>query len=64
MVWKELGGEVTMGGVVIPRVKKFKYLGLIIENKGDVDDDINHRIRLCGKNGEMHLAYYETRKFL
>ena len=26
-------GEVTMGGVVIPRVEKFKYLGSIVEEK-------------------------------
>jgi len=40
------GGEITMGGVVIPRVEKFKYLGLIIEDKGDIDEDINHRIKV------------------
>jgi len=27
------GGEVTMGGVVIPRVEKFKYLGSILEER-------------------------------
>jgi len=26
-------GEVTMGGVVVPRVEKFKYLGSIIEKR-------------------------------
>jgi len=35
-----------MGVVVIPRVKKFKYLGSIVEEKGDIDDDIKHRIRV------------------
>jgi len=39
-------GEVTIGGVVIPRVEKFKYLGSIMEEKGDIDEDINHRIRV------------------
>ena len=38
--------EVTMGGVVIPKVGKFKYLGSIVEEKGDIDEDINHRIRV------------------
>jgi len=38
-------GEVTMSGVVIPRVEKFKYLGSIVEEKGDIDENINHRIR-------------------
>jgi len=27
------GGEITMGGVVIPRVEKFKYLGSIVKEK-------------------------------
>ena len=40
------GGEVTMGGVVVPRVEKFKYLGSIVEEKGDIDEDISHRIRV------------------
>jgi len=44
------GGEVTTSGVVITRVDKFKYLGLILEERGDIDDDINHRIRVvCQK---------------
>jgi len=38
-------GEVTMGGVVVPRVKKFKYLGSIVEERGDIDEDISHYIR-------------------
>ena len=39
------GGEVTLGGVVL-RVEKFKYLGSIVEEKGDIDEDIGHRIRV------------------
>ena len=35
-----------MGGVVIPRVEKFKYLGSIVEEKGDINEDINHCIRV------------------
>jgi len=38
-------GEVTVGGVAVLRVEKFKYLGSIIEKKGDIDDNINHHIR-------------------
>ena len=38
-------GEVTMGGVVVPRVEKFKYLGSIVEERGDIDEDISHHIR-------------------
>jgi len=35
-----------MGGMVIPKVEKFKYLGSIIEEKRDIDKDINHLIRV------------------
>jgi len=35
-----------MGKVVIQRVEKFKHLGSIIEGKGDIDKDINHRIKV------------------
>ena len=38
------GGEVTMGGEVLLRVEKFKYLGSIIEENEDIDEDVNHRI--------------------
>ena len=38
-------GKVTMGGVVVPRIEKFKYLGSIVEERGDIDEDISHRIR-------------------
>jgi len=39
-------GEITMVGAVIPRVQKFKYLGSILEDNRDIDDDINYRIRV------------------
>jgi len=39
------GGEDTMGGVEVPQVKKFKHLGSIVEERGDTDEDISHRIR-------------------
>ena len=35
-------GEVTM----VPRVEKFKYLGSMVEEGGDIDDDISHRIKV------------------
>ena len=40
------GEEVTLGGVPLPRGKKFMYLDLIIEEKGDIDKNINHHIRV------------------
>jgi len=39
-------GEVTLGGVAIPKVNKFKSLGSIIDKRGDIGDDINHRMRV------------------
>ena len=44
----EKGGsaEVTIVGVVIPRVEKFRYLCSIIQEKGDIDKDINQLIRV------------------
>jgi len=33
-----------MGGLVIPSVEKSKYLGSIVEEKEDIDEDINHSI--------------------
>jgi len=40
------GVEVTMSGMVISRVKKFKYLGSIINEGGDIDEDIDHRFNV------------------
>jgi len=40
------GEEVTMDGVAIPKADKFKYLSSIIEEKGDIDEEINHHIRV------------------
>ena len=37
--------EVTIGVVVVPRVEKFKYLRSIVKGRGDIDEDISHRIR-------------------
>jgi len=35
-----------MDGLIILRAEKFKYLGSIIDERGDIDDDINYRIRV------------------
>jgi len=42
----EEGGVVTLDGRQIPKVDKFKYLGSIIQQNGDIDEDINQRIRV------------------
>ena len=33
--------QVTIDGMQIPKVEKFKYLGSIIQQRGDIDEDIN-----------------------
>ena len=35
-----------MARAIIPRVDKFKYLGSIIDDRGDIDDGINHRTKV------------------
>jgi len=58
------GGEVTLGGEAITKVDKFNYLGSIIEKIGDIDGDINYRIKVYDKNRGMCLDYYVTEKFM
>ena len=38
--------KITIDGMTIPKVKKFKYLGSIIQYNGDIYEDINHRIEV------------------
>jgi len=42
----EAGGEVTIDGLSIPKVKKFKYLSSIVQQNGEIDEDINQRIKV------------------
>ena len=42
----DVGGEVTLDGRPIPKVVKFKCLGSIIQQNGDIDEDINQRIKV------------------
>ena len=41
-----VAGEVVIEGTVIPRIERFRYLGLIIQENGEIDEDINQRIRV------------------
>ena len=43
---EEEGGEVTIDGLSIPKVEKFKYLGSIVQQNGEIDEDINQRIKV------------------
>ena len=39
-------GEVTLDERPIPKVDKFKYLDSIIQQNGDIDEDLNRRIKV------------------
>jgi len=43
---KETGGKVTIDGLSIPKVEKFKYLDSIVQQNGEIDEDINQRIKV------------------
>ena len=43
---EDVRGEVIIKGMQIPKVEKFKYLGSIIHQKGDIDEDISHCIKV------------------
>ncbi|KAL5147204.1 Ribosomal protein L11 methyltransferase [Glycine soja] len=37
--------EVKIGDHIIPQVTRFKYLGSVIQDDGEIDGDVNHRIQ-------------------
>ena len=41
-----VASEVAIEGTIIPRVERFRYLGSIIQGNGEIDEDINHRIKV------------------
>ena len=43
---EDAGGEVTIDGIVIPKVEKFKYISSIVQQNGEIDEDINQRIKV------------------
>ena len=50
------GAEAIIYGVAMPRVERFKYLGLIIQKNGDIEEDIIDYIKWDSKNERMHLG--------
>ena len=42
--------EVAIEGTIIPRVERFRYLGSIIQGNVEIDEDINHRIKVGWQN--------------
>jgi len=43
---EDVGGEVTIDRMTISKVEKFKYLGSIIQQNEDIDEDINQCIKM------------------
>ena len=40
------GAKVTIDGMVIPKVEKFKYLRSIVKQNGNIDEDINQHVKV------------------
>ena len=53
--------EVTIDGVALPKVKKFRNLGSTMEKKGDFDKDMNHHIKVGWKKERMLQECYVTK---
>jgi len=41
-----VANEVAIEDAIIPRVGRFRYLGSIIQENGEIDEHINHRIKV------------------
>ena len=42
----EVASEVAIEGAAVPRGERFRYLGSIIQANGEIDEDINQRIKV------------------
>jgi len=42
----DVASEVTIKGEIIPRVGRFRYLGSIMHEDGEIDEDINYQIKI------------------
>ena len=38
-------GDVSLDGQVVPKKDTFRYLGSMLQKDGDIDEDVNHRIK-------------------
>ena len=38
------GGDISLDGQVVPQKDIFRYLGSMLQNDGDIDEDVRHRI--------------------
>ena len=37
--------DISLKGQVVPRKDTFQYLGSMLQRDGDIDEDVNHRIK-------------------
>jgi len=62
-----VGGDfnavVKIGDHIIPQVTRFKYLGSIVQNDGEVKGHVNHRIQDGWLKGVGPRVFYVTRKY-
>ena len=42
----DIASEVAIDSAIIPRVERFRYLNSIIQGNEEIDEDINHRIKI------------------
>jgi len=45
----DVTNEVAIDGAIIARVERFRYLGSIIQENGEIDEDINQWIKIGRK---------------
>jgi hypothetical protein len=50
--------EVKVGDHIIPQVTRFKYLGFIVQNDGEIEADVSHRIQSWVVEMEKSLRCY------
>jgi hypothetical protein len=39
-------GDARLDGQVVPKKDTFRYLGLMLQKNGDIDEDVSHRIKV------------------
>lgn len=50
--------EVTIGNIAVASIEKFRHLGSIVGNRGDINGDIVHQTRAR----DMHLEFCEIKR--
>ncbi|WVZ91450.1 hypothetical protein U9M48_037618, partial [Paspalum notatum var. saurae] len=45
LMYVQEAGDVSLEGQIVPKKDTFRYLGSMLQRDGDVDEDVNHRIK-------------------